>query len=206
MERNKTKSSKLRGFVDRMPLDPKRPRQFGVLAFLEATFVPMPIEIITAPFMIAYPKHALKMAWSMWIGCIIASAIFYALGFLLFEPMVQPALAALGVEDRFHAIHEQFNMNGLFWTVLTLGLLPMPLQLVTLGAGLMKGNILVFAVAVAASRGIRYFGLAALSVMIGPKIETILTSKRFGAVLALLVVTVLGLLFWLIILPAMSKF
>lgn len=206
MEKNNANPSKLRSFVDRLPLDPARPRQFGVLAFLEATFVPMPIEVITAPFMIAYPKHALRMAWSMWVGCMIASAIFYALGFLLYDPVVQPALAALGVEERFNTIHDQFTMNGLFWTVLTMGLLPMPLQFVTLGAGLMQGNIFVFALAVAVSRGMRYFGLATLSRLIGPRIESILTSKRFGALLVLVVVTVIGLVFWFVVLPAMNDF
>jgi len=80
----------------------------------------------------------------------------------------------------------------------------MPLQLVTLGAGLMHGNILVFAIAVALSRGIRYFGLAFLSRALGPRIETILSSKRFGALLLLLLATLLAVLFWLIVLPALN--
>lgn len=148
----------------------------------------MPIEIITAPFMIAYPRHALKMAWSMWVGCMIASALFYGLGYLLYDPVVQPSLGALGLQENFDKIHDQFTRNGLFWTVLTMGLLPMPLQFATLGAGLMQGNIAVFAAAVAISRGIRYFGLALLSRFIGPKVETVLTSKRFGFALAGLLV------------------
>ena len=204
MEQKANQPSRLRRFVDRTPLDPKRPRQFGLLAFLEASIVPMPIEVITAPFMIAYPKHALKMAWSMWVGCMMASALFYALGFLLFEPVVQPALTALGLEENFKLITEQFTMDGLFWTVLTMGLLPMPLQFATLGAGLMQGNLVVFALAVAVSRGVRYFGLAALSRLIGPRVEHILTSKRFGAVLGLLMVAAIGVAVWFVALPAMN--
>lgn len=200
----KPESSRLRGFVDRMPLDPKRPRHFGVLAFLEASILPMPIEVITAPFMIAYPKHALKMAWAMWVGCMIASALFYALGYLLYDPVVQPALATLGVEDSFNKIHEQFTMNGLFWTVLTMGLLPMPLQFATLGAGLLQGNLIVFAIAVAVSRGVRYFGLAALSRLLGPKVETVLASKRFGLALGGCLFALAGAAIWFFALPALS--
>lgn len=205
MESKANKPSKMRRFVDRLPLDPKRPKQFGLLAFLEASFIPMPIEIITAPFMIAYPKHAFKMAWSMWVGCMIASALFYALGFLLFEPVVQPAIKTLGFEDQFQMIHERFTMNGLFWTVLTLGLMPMPLQLVTLGAGLMQGNIITFAIAVALARGLRYFGLATLSRALGPRVETFLSSKRFGALLLLILAVFLALLVWIFILPALNS-
>jgi len=87
MEPKGNQTSNMRHFVDRLPLNPKRPRQFGVLAFLEASFIPMPIEIITAPFMIAYPKQALNIAWAMWIGCLIASTLFYTLGFLLFDSL-----------------------------------------------------------------------------------------------------------------------
>jgi len=176
MEQSPHKTSRLRRFVDRMPLDPKRPRHFGILAFLEASFLPMPIEVITAPFMIAYPKEALRMAFSMWIGCMVASALFYALGFLLFDPVVAPTLSALGMEATFQAIHEQFTTNGLFWTVLTMGLLPMPLQLATLGAGLL----------------VRF---------LGPRVETLLLSKRFGLILILLVVVAMGFVYWFFILP-----
>ena len=201
MEQSPHKTSRLRRFVDRMPLDPKRPRHFGILAFLEASFLPMPIEVITAPFMIAYPKEALRMAFSMWIGCMVASALFYALGFLLFDPVVAPTLSALGMEATFQAIHEQFTTNGLFWTVLTMGLLPMPLQLATLGAGLLQGNLIIFALAVSISRGIRYFGLAALVRFLGPRVETLLLSKRFGLILILLVVVAMGFVYWFFILP-----
>jgi len=204
MEQKSQQVSKLRRFVDRLPLNPKRPRQFGVLAFLEASIIPMPIEVITAPFMIAYPKRAFKMAWSMWIGCMIASALFYALGFLLYEPVVQPALSALGVDESFNAIQDQFTMNGLFWSVLTMGLLPMPLQFATLGAGLMQGNVIVFALAVAISRGLRYFGLAALSRFVGPKVEHFLASKRFGAAMGIIMVAILGVVIWFFALPALN--
>ncbi len=203
MEPKATQNSNMRRFVDRLPLNPKRPKQFGVLGFLEASFVPMPIEIISAPFMIAYPRRALKMAGAMWIGCLIASVLFYTLGFLLFDPVVAPALETFGVEAQFQIIHERFSMNGLFWTVLTLGLLPMPLQLVTVVAGLLKGNIVTFVVAVALARGIRYFGLAYLARAIGPRIETIISSKRFGALLLLLLAALLLVLFWVFVRPAL---
>ena len=195
------RTSRLRRFVDRMPLDPKRPRHFGILAFLEASILPMPIEVITAPFMIAYPKEAFRMALSMWVGCMIASALFYTLGFLLFEPVVAPTLSALGMEQTFEAINDQFTKNGLFWTVLTMGLLPMPLQLATLGAGLLQGNLITFALAVATSRGIRYFGLAALVRFLGPKVETLLMSKRFGLILILFGIAAMGVIYWFFILP-----
>ena len=188
-----------------MPLNPKRPRHFGVLAFLEATILPMPIEVITAPFMIAYPRRAMRMAWAMWIGCMIGAALFYILGFLLFEPVVRPALSTLGIEESFNQIQDQFTTNGLFWTVLTMGLLPMPLQFATLGAGLFQGNIIVFALAVSISRAIRYFGLAALSQLLGPRVENILASKRFGALLGLIMIAAIGVLIWFFALPALSR-
>lgn len=188
--------SKLRRFVDRMPLDPRRPRQFGVLSFLECTFVPMPIEVITAPFMAAYPRYALRMAGAMWIACMAGSFLFYLLGFLLFDPVVAPALSALGAEAQFNEIHDRFTMNGLFWTVLTIGLLPMPLQFASLGAGLLQGNILVFFLAIATARAMRYFGLALLCRLAGPSVERVLVSKGFGLFAAVLLCAAGAALVW----------
>jgi len=193
---NPNATPRLRGFVDKMPLDPKRPRHFAILSFLECTIIPMPIEVITAPFMAAYPRRAIRMASAMWIACIIGSILFYALGFLLFEPIVEPALYALGLDAQFHEIHNRFSTNGLFWTVITIGLLPMPLQFASLGAGLMQGNILIFFAALAAARGVRYFGLALLCRWAGPTVERVLISKGFGVFAAALLIIAGGALVW----------
>lgn len=193
---NQNTAPKLRRFVDKMPLDPKRPRQFGILAFLECTILPMPIEVITAPFMAAYPRHAIRMAISMWIACMIGSFIFYAMGFLLFEPVVEPALNALGLEAQFQEINNRFSMNGLFWTVLTIALLPMPLQFASLGAGLLQGNILIFFAALAIARGMRYFGLAFLCRLAGPTVEKVLVSKGFGVFAAGVLIAAGAALVW----------
>ncbi len=181
-----------------MPLDPKRPRHFGVLGFLEASVLPMPIEIITAPFMIAYPKRAIRMARAMWLGCMIAALALYGLSFMLYEPLVAPALETFGLSDEVTAFQERFSTNGLFWTVLTMALMPMPLQIASIGAGLVQGNLIVFLAAVATGRAIRYFGLAALSRLLGPKVEHILVSKRFGVSLLIgSVMAILALYFYL---------
>jgi len=187
--------SRLRRFVDRMPLDAKKPRQFALISFLECTFIPMPLEVITAPFMIAYPRRAIVMSIYMWVACMIGAILFYFLGWALYEPLVMPTLEMLGLTQKFEAISSRFSDQGLFWTVLTAAILPVPLQLATLSAGVMQGNFFVFILAIGLARAGRYIGLAVLCRFLGNHVERIFTNRWFVPVLVTVCVVAVWLLY-----------
>jgi membrane protein YqaA with SNARE-associated domain len=91
-------------------------------------------------------------------------------GFWLADPVVQPVLDWLGLREDFEGMTRDLDEGGLFWTVFLVSFSPAPMQLATLGAGTVKGNFLVFLGAIAASRGLRYYGLAVLAMIFGPRI------------------------------------
>lgn len=144
----------------------------GALSFGESTVVPIPLESILIPLMIAFPKRAWILATSALIGSILGASFFYLLGNLLFEPVVQPLLQRFALEQDYQNVVQQLsNGSEYFWAVFLISLGPAPLQLATLGAGASELSFLVFLVAIVLSRGIRYFGTAILCALLGERIR-----------------------------------
>ena len=142
----------------------------AALSFAESTVVPIPLETIVAPLMVGHHRHATTIALAIWLGCLAGALLFYGLGLWLFDPVVRPALDWLGLLEDFEEMSADLEQSGFFWTVFLVSFLPAPMQLATLGAGAVGGSLPVFLAAIAASRGLRYFGLALLARLVGPRI------------------------------------
>ena len=144
----------------------------GALSLGESTVVPVPLEAILIPLMLAFPRRAWWIAGSALVGSILGASLFYLLGNLLFEPVVQPLLQRFGLEQDYQQVVEQMsNGSEFFWAVFLISLGPAPLQLATLGAGASELSFTVFLVAIVLSRGIRYFGTALLCALLGERIR-----------------------------------
>lgn len=164
-------------------------------SFAESTLVPIPLETVVAPLMVGHHRHSFTIALSIWIGCLAGASLFYAIGFWLFDPVVLPILEWLNLRQGAEDLRADLGRDGLFWTVFLVSFSPAPMQLATLGAGAAGGNFWVFLTAIAASRGLRYFGLAILAQIFGPRLArlNIPTGRIMVAVLAI------GFAIWLIL-------
>jgi membrane protein YqaA with SNARE-associated domain len=142
----------------------------AALSFAESTVVPIPLETVVAPLMVGHHRRAWTIALAIWLGCLGGATLFYFAGLWLADPVVRPALAWLGLGDEFQSLSGRLEGESLFWTVFLVSFSPAPMQLATLGAGTVGGNVAIFLAAIAASRGLRYFGLAVLARLFGPRI------------------------------------
>lgn len=166
----------------------------AALSFAESTVVPIPLEAVVAPLMVGHHRQATTIAVSIWLGCLLGASLFYGLGLWLFDPVVQPALDWLGLREGFEKMTEDLEGGTFFWTVFLVSFSPAPMQFATLGAGSVEGSFTLFFAAIAASRGIRYFGLALLARLFGPRIAQF--NVPTGRIM--LIVLAVGLAVWLI--------
>ncbi|MBE3638407.1 YqaA family protein [Mangrovicoccus algicola] len=145
----------------------------AVLSAMEATFLPIPLEAVLVPLMIARPAHALMLGlWSL-IGCLAGTAILYLSGWLLADPVVLPLLDWLGLSAQFAALEGRLHGTRLFFTVLLLSVSPFPIQLASLGAGMLGSSFALLMVAVTVARGGRYMGLGVLAHLLGPRLAAL---------------------------------
>ncbi|UOM33055.1 YqaA family protein [Acuticoccus sp. I52.16.1] len=141
------------------------------LSLGESTVVPIPLEAVILPLMLAWPRRSWAIATAALVGALIGASLFYAVGNLLFEPVVQPLLQRFGLEATYQSTLDDLSQGGYFWTVFLISVGPAPLQLATLGAGASELGFLTFFAAITASRAIRYFGLALLCRLLGERIK-----------------------------------
>jgi membrane protein YqaA with SNARE-associated domain len=128
--------------------------------------------------MAAHPDRAYRVAGAILAGCLIGALAFYLLASWLFDPVVAPLLDWLGLGESFQQARERMSGGNLFWAVFAVSVTPVPFQLATLGAGATGGSIIVFMAAVAASRAIRYYGLAWLARKFGPQVVEMAGGRR----------------------------
>lgn len=150
----------------------------AAMSFAESTVVPIPLETVVVPLMVGHPKRSFTIALAIWLGCLVGALLFFILGAWLVDPVVLPVLDWLGLRDEFEQMTRDLETGGLFWAVFLVSFSPAPMQFATLGAGAAGGNVVIFLAAIALSRGLRYFGLAILAQIIGPRIADIGIPKR----------------------------
>lgn len=166
----------------------------AVLSAMEATFLPIPLEAVLVPIMVSRPAHAVRIGLWALLGCLVGSMILYGLG-LLAQPLVDQLLGQLNLTDAFDQMKDRLSGGSLFLTVSLISLSPAPLQLASLGSGVVAANPIVFLLAVTASRGVRYLGLGVLAKWLGPKLQDIEIPFWAYCVLGLMLVAI-GFLFF----------
>jgi membrane protein YqaA with SNARE-associated domain len=85
----------------------------------------------------------------------------YLLGYLLFEPWIQPLITEFGYQQRFDTAMTWFSEWGV-WVVFIAGFSPIPYKLFTVSAGFLQMAFLPFLIASAIGRGMRFFLVAGL--------------------------------------------
>jgi membrane protein YqaA with SNARE-associated domain len=100
----------------------------------------------------------------------------YLIGYFLVETVGQWIIDLYGLAERRIAFEAAYDTYGL-WIILIKGLTPIPYKLVTIVSGMAKYNLIVFTLASIATRGARFFLLAALLRWYGPPIRSFIEAR-----------------------------
>lgn len=136
----------------------------------ETIIVPIPIELVLIPFMVTNRERLWRTAAMVTAGCLAASAAGYGIGYLFFDTVGREAIQQFGWSTQMEEFRSLFNEYG-FWAIVAVGVIPIPFQTAMLAAGAAGYSILLFMLAAAIARGIRYFGLALLVHLVGDRAE-----------------------------------
>lgn len=138
---------------------------FGA-SFAETTVIPIPIEVVLIPVMLTNRARLWRIALSALAGCLVGATIGYFIGFAAYEAVAQPLVESAGWAEQVDEYRQKLEQDG-FWYVLLVAVTPVPFQVGYLGAGLAGMPFPSFIAAAAVGRGVRYFGLAVLVMVLG---------------------------------------
>ncbi|MCJ8320301.1 MAG: DedA family protein [Colwellia sp.] len=137
------------------------PRILAVLTFSESIFFPIPPDVLLAPMVLAKPKKAWQFATITTLASVLGGVVGYWLGYLMFEPWIEPIIIEFGYQARFEKIMTWFEQWGI-WVVFIAGFSPIPYKLFTVSAGFLQMAFLPFLLVSAVGRGMRFFLVAGL--------------------------------------------
>ncbi len=183
----------LRNLYDRTVQLANHPSALWVLAivsFTESSFFPIPPDVMLIPMILANPRKAWLFAGVCTIASVAGGFFGYAIGYFFFETAGKWVIDAYGLQAGFENFQRLYNEWGLWATVIG-GLTPVPYKLVTIASGAAQFDLLTFGLASLATRGGRFFMIAALLYVVGDPIRhfverhlTVLTTAAVALVLA----------------------
>jgi membrane protein YqaA with SNARE-associated domain len=142
----------------------------AMISFAESSFFPIPPDAMIVPMILARPAAAWRIALVATVSSVAGGILGYAIGFFLFETIGERVIAFYGLQEGFARFRALYGDWGL-WVILIKGLTPIPYKLVTIASGAAAFDPLVFLLASIATRGARFFLLAALLRRFGPPIR-----------------------------------
>ncbi len=158
------------------------------LAFCESSFFPIPPDVLLIALAVAKPKKAFKYALVCSLGSILGGCFGYFIGYQFFEYIGRPIINFYHINDVFNAVSEKFHSNA-FAAISVAGFTPIPYKVFTIAAGACKISIFTLILASAFSRSARFFVVAGLFFLCGPKIKTFI--EKYFNILSIVFVILL---------------
>lgn len=168
-----TKPQSFRGRIKAMAKGPLFYPISVLVGFLEGSFVVVPMEPVFIPMMVMKRKQAWLVALALLLGNVLGGLLIYWLGALLADDVIQPLISMFDAQQSYDETVRKLKEEG-FTTLFMIGVTPFPFQVGVAAAGAAGFSVLLFIIAVAVSRSIRFLLIAFLVMLVGQRAEDVL--------------------------------
>lgn len=141
-----------------------------ILSFAEASFFPIPPDVLLIPLVMGARKKAFRFAAWCTVASVLGGMLGYLIGFGPLRFIGEWIAQSYGATEQLNYVLQQIKQYG-FAFVFVAGLTPIPYKVFTIAAGMSQMNVPLFALASLIGRGARFFMVAALLYWFGPPIK-----------------------------------
>jgi len=142
-----------------------------LLALSESSFFPVPPDVLLIALAVSIPKKSFKYALICTAGSLIGGCLGYLIGWQFMITVGEKIIQFYGLTHKMQYIKDLY-MQYDAWAIGIAGFTPIPYKVFTISAGAFDINFTVFIIASAISRAARFFLVAWLIYLFGPKIKT----------------------------------
>ncbi|MBU0543847.1 MAG: DedA family protein [Proteobacteria bacterium] len=140
------------------------------IAFSEASFFPIPPDILLIALGIAIPKKSFRYALLCSVGSVLGGCFGYLIGWQFMAGFGDKIINLYGFGDKYSYIQDLFIKYDA-WAIGIAGFTPIPYKIFTIAAGAFKIDFIIFLIASAISRSARFFAVGGLIYYFGPMIQ-----------------------------------
>ena len=178
---------------------PYGPAALFILSFAEASFFPIPPDVLLIALALGSRARAFNFATLCMIASITGAMLGYGIGHFVWWTGAGEfsSVATFFFANIPGFTHELFyQIQGLyeewnFWIIFTAGFTPIPYKVFTISAGAFDVNFIMFLIASLVSRSARFFLVAGLIWKFGDPIRDFI-DKRFNLVAIAFTVLLVG--------------
>jgi membrane protein YqaA with SNARE-associated domain len=159
-----------------------------LLALSESSFFPVPPDVLLIALAVSIPKKSFKYALICTAGSLMGGCLGYLIGWQFMITVGEKIIQFYGLTHKMQYIKDMY-MQYDAWAIGIAGFTPIPYKVFTISAGAFDINFTVFIIASAISRAARFFLVAWLIYIFGPKIKTFI--DKYFNILAITFVVLL---------------
>lgn len=162
----------------------------ALVSLVESSVFPIPPDILIIPMVLASREKAWRIALLCTIASVLGGLVGYGIGYFFYESLGKSVLEFYGYAEKFSKFQDFYHQWGA-WIVGGAGLTPFPYKLITIASGVANLDIIIFTVASAISRGLRFFIIAGLLWYFGDQIR-IFIEKNLGILVTVFSILLFG--------------
>ena len=166
-------------------------RALAGLTFAEASFFPIPTDIMLIPMVMADRQRAWALAAWCTFWSVLGGAAGYAIGAFLFDSLGQWVISIYHLADDMAQFQQWYATYGA-WVIIGKGFSPLPYKLVTIASGFAHYSFAMFMILSIITRGGRYFLVAGLLYWKGEEARRFIEKRLEATLFAFLAVVILG--------------
>jgi membrane protein YqaA with SNARE-associated domain len=162
----------------------------ALIAFIEASFFPIPPHPLLGLMCLAEPRKALRFAVICTLGSVVGGLFGYVIGYFVYDLIGAQIIAALGLAEEFPVAAcylREYDVEA----ILIAGATPVPFKLLTITAGFIGMALVPFILASIAGRGLIFISVGVLFRVFGRPIKAFI-DRYLGLVTATFAVLVVG--------------
>ncbi len=163
-----------------------------IVSFAESSFFPIPPDILLMAMCFAAPKRWLTFAFWCTVSSVLGGILGWYIGWGLWAGVGEPIVNFYHGQEVMEKVRVLYDQYG-FWGVLTAAITPIPYKVFTIASGVFEFSLPALIGASIIGRGFRFFLVAGLIRGFGPRIKPFLEKHFELAMLAGLVLGILGI-------------
>lgn len=139
-----------------------------VLAFAESSFFPIPPDVLLIALALSVPRRSFRFAAWCTLASVLGGLFGYFIGYALWSTFEPFLINRVFSRENFDLVTAKYNEYG-FLAVFIAAFTPIPYKVFTVAAGVAQLNIAGFVLASIFGRGGRFFLVALVIRLLGPK-------------------------------------
>lgn len=165
----------------------------ALFAFAEASFFPIPADVMVLPMMLADRRRVFRLGLWVAFWSVMGGMLGYAIGHLFWETAGQWLIHALHIPlTKIEFYRAEYSSNA--YMIMAQGATPIPYKLVTIASGLAGVPFALFMLYSTITRTLRYVVIEALLVyFFGARAQALLEKYLEAALVLFLAVVVAGI-------------